>query len=79
MTAKRNPNGSAGMLRMQPDAGTQIQATKNQGYQLPLALWQDLIDETARRKKLGLPRATQNSIAIAAITEWLEQNKGAES
>ena len=62
-------------LRSMPDRGTQISAMKNQGYQLPLHLWQDLVDEVARRKKLGLPFASQNSIAVAGISEWLQNNK----
>lgn len=64
-------------LRSTPDSGTQITAMKNQGYQLPLHLWQDLVDEVARRKKLGLPYASQNAIAVAGIAAWLEQNKEA--
>lgn len=64
------------LLRQVPDVGTRIAATKNQGYQLPLELWQDLVDEVARRRKLGLPFASQNAIAVAGISEWLEQHRG---
>ncbi len=65
-------------LRSAPDQGTRIDAMKNQGYQLPLHLWQDLVDEVARRKKLGLPYASQNAIAVAGIADWLEKNKEAQ-
>jgi hypothetical protein len=63
-------------LRTAPELGTQLIPHKNQGYQLPLHLWQDLVDEAARRRKLGLSHASQNAIAVAAITAWLESNKG---
>lgn len=59
-----------------PIPGTQIEATKNQGYQLPLFLWQDLVQEVARRKMLGLKYSSQNAIAVVGITQWLEKNKG---
>jgi len=65
-------------LRTEPERGTVIAAAKNQGYQLPLHLWQDLVDEVSRRKRLGLPLATQNAIAVASISDWLERNKGME-
>lgn len=68
---------STPMLRTAPEAGTQLIPHKNQGYQLPLHLWQDLVDEAARRRKLGLPLASQNAIAVAAISAWLEHNKDA--
>ena len=53
-----------------------IEPAKNQGYQIPLSLWQELVDEAARRRKLGLPLGSQNAIAVAGITEWLERHKG---
>lgn len=55
---------------------SQFEPKKNQGYQLPLHLWQDLHEEAGRRKRLGLPLATQNAIACAALVSWLEENKG---
>lgn len=64
-------------LRSAPDDGTRIAPAKNQGYTLPLPLWQDLVEEATRRKKLGLPMASQNAIAVAGIAEWLERHKGA--
>lgn len=75
MEKGRTRRRAARTLRSTPDQGTQITAVKNQGYQVPLHLWQDLVDEVARRKKLGLPFASQNAIAVAGITEWLERNK----
>ena len=66
-------------LRKEPERGTLIAAAKHQGYQLPIPLWQDLVDEVSRRKRLGMELATQNAIAVASITEWLERNKGAEN
>ena len=57
-------------------AGTRFEAKKNQGYQLPLRLWQELHEEAGRRKRLGLPLGTQNAIACAALKDWLETNKG---
>lgn len=65
-------------LRSEPEAGTVHAAVKHQGYSIPLHLWQDLVDEVARRRRLGLPHATQNSVAIVSISEWLERNKGME-
>jgi uncharacterized protein (DUF934 family) len=50
--------------------------TKNQGYQLPLELWMELVEESSRRKRLGLPLPTQNAIAVEAIGDWLSKNKG---
>lgn len=73
---KQNGIAPPAPLRISPDTGTRIEPTKNQGYQLPLALWQDLVDEVTRRKKLGLPMASQNAIAVAGITDWLERNRG---
>ena len=55
---------------------SQFEPKKNQGYQLPLHLWQDLHEEAGRRKRLGLPLATQNAIACAALVSWLDENKG---
>ena len=66
-------------LRTQPEPGTQIVPAKNQGYQIPLTLWQDLVEEATRRKRLGLPYASQNAIAVAGISEWLEKHKEATS
>ena len=59
-------------------AGTRFEAKKNQGYQLPLRLWQELHEEAGRRKRLGLRLGTQNAIACAALRDWLEENKGGE-
>lgn len=64
-------------LRQAPDEGTRIGAAKNQSYALPLPLWQDLVEEVARRRKMGLTHASQNAVAIAGITEWLAKHKGA--
>jgi hypothetical protein len=64
-------------LRSQPEQGTRFSPAKNQGYQIPLPLWQDLVDEVARRKRLGLSHASQNAIAVAGITDWLLRHKGA--
>ena len=63
-------------LRAAPEPGTQISAVKNQGYQIPLQLWQDLVEEASRRKQLGLQCASQNAIAVAGISAWLEKHKG---
>jgi hypothetical protein len=63
-------------LRAAPEPGTQIAAVKNQGYQIPLHLWQDLVEEASRRKQLGLSCASQNAIAVAGISAWLEKHKG---
>ena len=57
---------------------THFEAKKNQGYQLPIWLWQELHAEAGRRKRLGLPLGTQNAIACAALRDWLEANKGGE-
>lgn len=65
-------------LRSAPEPGTQIAAAKNQGYQIPLPLWQDLVEEATRRKRLGMPYASQNAIAVAGISEWLQKHKGGE-
>ena len=78
MEKRRSTRSPKPRLREVPDQGTRISAVKNQGYQLPLHLWQDLVDEVTRRKKLGLPFASQNAIAVAGITEWLEKNKEAQ-
>lgn len=75
MSARRRNQKS---LLSEAAAGTRIQATKNQGYQLPLPLWQELVSEVARRKALGLECASQNAVAVAAITKWLEENRGGE-
>lgn len=63
-------------LRSVPEQGTRFAPAKNQGYQIPLPLWQDLVDEVARRKRLGLSYASQNAIAVVGIQEWLLRNKG---
>lgn len=73
---RRRREPEAQMLRAAPEPGTQISAVKNQGYQIPLPLWQDLVEEASRRKQLGLPCATQNAIAVAGISAWLEKHKG---
>lgn len=78
MEKRRSTRNVKPRLREAPDQGTRINPVKNQGYQLPLHLWQDLVDEVARRKKLGLPYASQNAIAVAGIAEWLEKNKEAQ-
>ncbi len=79
MTALRKTRkGQTTELRQSPDAGTRTIAAKNQSYSLPLPLWQDLVDEVARRRRMGLEHASQNSVAVAAITLWLEQHKGGE-
>lgn len=75
MKASNRKERTTQALRTVPETGTQTIPQKHQGYQLPLHLWQDLVDEAVRRRKLGLPLASQNAIAIAAIAEWLEQNK----
>jgi len=75
MARKKAVTGSE--LRLTPDVGTRIVPSKNQGYTIPLPLWQDLVEEATRRKKLGLPNASQNAIAVAGISEWLTRNKGA--
>ena len=72
----RNRGRKQEKLRTALAAGTVIEPAKNQGYQIPLSLWQELVDEAARRRKLGLPLASQNAIAVAGITEWLNRNKG---
>lgn len=77
MAQKRKQQKVTPELRSQPEQGTRFAAAKNQGYQIPLPLWQDLVDEVARRKRLGLSHASQNSIAVAGITDWLLRNKGA--
>lgn len=76
MTKRRSTTISTTLLRAAPEPGTQIAPAKNQGYQIPLPLWQDLVEEATRRKQLGLPFATQNAIAVAGISAWLEKNKG---
>ncbi|HBE66685.1 MAG TPA: hypothetical protein DDW52_00920 [Planctomycetaceae bacterium] len=78
MTKRRRTTISASSLRAAPEPGTQIAAAKNQGYQIPLPLWQDLVEEATRRKRLGLPFASQNAIAVAGISAWLEKNKGGD-
>ena len=78
MEKRRSTRSAKPRLREAPDQGTRISPVKNQGYQLPLHLWQDLVDEVARRKKLGLPLASQNAIAVAGITAWLEKYKEAQ-
>lgn len=75
---ERRKTTTANSLRAVPEPGTQIAAAKNQGYQIPLPLWQQLVEEATRRKRLGLPFASQNAIAVAGITEWLERYKGGE-
>lgn len=69
---------SSKMQHAETMAGTRFEAKKNQGYQLPLNLWQELHAEAGRRKRLGLPLGTQNAIACAALRDWLETNKGGE-
>lgn len=61
-----------------PMAGSQFEAKKNQGYQIPLYLWQQLHEEAGRRKRLGLPLGSQNAIACAALAEWLQSNRGSQ-
>ncbi len=65
-------------LKQSPMVGSHFEAKKNQGYQLPLHLWQELHEEAGRRKRLGLRLGTQNAIACQALTEWLRANKGGE-
>jgi len=77
MTRRKAKANDHRRLRQTPDNGTRIAPSKNQGYTLPLPLWQDLVEEATRRKKLGLPMASQNAIAVAGIAEWLERHKGA--
>lgn len=77
MAHKRRKSTSEA-LRVAPETGTRIVPSKNQGYSLPLPLWQDLVDEATRRKKLGLPLASQNAIAVAGIADWLQRNKGVD-
>ena len=76
MTKRRRTTTSTPSLRAVPEPGTLIAAAKNQGYQIPLPLWQDLVEEATRRKQLGLPFASQNAIAVAGISAWLEKHKG---
>jgi hypothetical protein len=66
-------------VRRLPQPGTKIPlyGHKNQGYQLPLPLWQDLKVEAARRKALGLSFDSQQAIAVAALEAWLVRHKGA--
>ena len=59
-----------------PAITSHFEPKKNQGYQLPLHLWQELHEEAGRRKRLGLPLGTQNAIACAALASWLNENKG---
>lgn len=61
-----------------PMAGSQFEPKKNQGYQIPLYLWQQLHEEAGRRKRLGLPLGSQNAIACAALAEWLKSNQGGQ-
>lgn len=61
-----------------PLAGSLHEAKKNQGYQLPLHLWQQLHEEAGRRKRLGLPLGTQNAIACQALSDWLKAHKGGQ-
>lgn len=65
-------------IKREPEAGTRIQPTKNQGYTIPIYLYQELVSEASRRRRLGLSHGSQNSIAVAALTSWLEENKGGE-
>ena len=78
MTKRRRTSAAVQPLRATPSPGTQIAAVKNQGYQIPLPLWQDLVEEAARRKQLGLPCASQNAIAVASISAWLAKHKGGD-
>ena len=78
MARRRSSTSTSPALRAVPEPGTQIEAVKNQGYQIPLYLWQDLVEEASRRKQLGLPCATQNAIAVAGISAWLEKHKGGD-
>ena len=77
---KRRPKirGKGSKLRADLDHGTRYRPVKNQGYQLPVALWQDLSEEAGRRRRLGLDFDSQNAIAVAAISAWLENHKGGE-
>ena len=60
-------------VRRLPRPGTKIPpyGHKNQGYQLPLPLWQDLKVEAARRKVLGLSFDSQQ--AIAEVVQRIEE------
>ena len=66
------------VLRRVPQPGTKINGygVKNQGYQLPLPLWQELKVEAARRKALGLAFDSQQAIAVEALEDWLARFKG---
>lgn len=63
-------------VRREAEAGTRILPTKNQGYTIPIYLYQELVSEASRRRRLGLSHGSQNAIAVAALTSWLEENKG---
>ncbi len=78
MSRRTKTTKSEQALRAAPEPGTQIAAAKNQGYQIPLPLWQDLVEEATRRKRLGLSFASQNAIAVAGISEWLQKYKGGQ-
>lgn len=78
MSKKTQLLKTAAALRADPEPGTRIAAAKNQGYQIPLPLWQDLVEEANRRKRLGMDFASQNAIAVAGISEWLLRYKGGE-
>ena len=70
--ARKRSNDKEGQGNIHP----QFEPKKNQGYQLPLRLWQALHEEAGRRKRYGLPLATQNAIACEALDVWLSQHKG---
>lgn len=63
--------------RLRPGTRIGLYSHKNQGYQLPLPLWQDLKVEATRRKALGLSFDSQQAIAVAALEDWLDENRGA--
>jgi hypothetical protein len=78
MSKRAQTSNTASALRADPEPGTRIAAAKNQGYQIPLPLWQDLVEEANRRKRLGMDFASQNAIAVAGISEWLQRHKGGQ-
>ena len=75
---KRTNGAKSSALRREIEVGTRVVASKNQGYTIPFWLYQELVDEATRRRRLGLPHSSQNAIAIAGITAWLEEHKGGE-
>ena len=65
-------------VRKTPQPGTKRNGfgVINQGYQLPLPLWQQLKSEATRRKILGLENQSLQAIAVAAFEDWLMRNRG---